>query len=271
MYAPVWWKLCFVTPYGEKRAYAPESCSVSILRPRIQPSFVTASAISMCQGARVDEQRNSSSRVQRHFTGPAGLQRGERGDRLGRGVDLAAEAAADGAADELELVQRQLEVRGDDAHREVERLRAGVDRQPAARLGHDERDLRLHRHVLDRGRAVDARDDRVGLRRRRASMSPLRIWRTSISASKCGYQLPQWWTCGASGSAALRMSKSAGRSSRSSSIASTAACAVSSSSAATARSAGPCSGPRPWRAAARRRGCRAPRGARRRGAGRPPR
>ena len=69
MYAPVWWKLCFVTPYGENRAYAPESWSVSIFRPRIQPSFVTASAISMCHGARVDEQRNSSSRVQRHFTG----------------------------------------------------------------------------------------------------------------------------------------------------------------------------------------------------------
>ena len=57
-----------MTPYGEKRAYAPESCSVSILRPRIQPSLVTASAISMCHGARVDEARNSSSRVQRHLT-----------------------------------------------------------------------------------------------------------------------------------------------------------------------------------------------------------
>src|SRR3989337_3852891 len=69
VYAPAWWKLCFVRPYGEKREYAPESWSVSILRPRTQPSFVTASAISMCHGARVDEQRNSSSRVQRHFTG----------------------------------------------------------------------------------------------------------------------------------------------------------------------------------------------------------
>ena len=55
----------------------------------------------------------------------------------------------------------------------------------------------------------------------------------SISASKCGYQFPQWWICGASGSAALRRSKSAGRSSNSISIASTAACAVCSSSAAT--------------------------------------
>src|SRR5918992_2985858 len=69
VYAPVWWKLCFVRPYGEKREYAPESWSVSILRPRIQPSEVTASEISMCHGARVDEQRNSSSRVQRHLTG----------------------------------------------------------------------------------------------------------------------------------------------------------------------------------------------------------
>src|SRR3989304_6713060 len=69
VYAPAWWKVFLVRPDGEKRAYAPESCSVSILRPGIQPSFVTASAISMCHGARVDEQRNSSSRVQRHFTG----------------------------------------------------------------------------------------------------------------------------------------------------------------------------------------------------------
>src|SRR5262245_38715519 len=68
-YAPVWWNECFVRPYGEKRAYAPESCSVSIFWPRIQPSLVIAVATSMCQGARVDEQRNSSSRVQRHFTG----------------------------------------------------------------------------------------------------------------------------------------------------------------------------------------------------------
>src|SRR5207253_10162725 len=69
VYAPEWWNACFVRPYGENRANAPESCSVSIRRPRIQPSFVTASAISMCHGARVEEQRNSSSRVQRHLIG----------------------------------------------------------------------------------------------------------------------------------------------------------------------------------------------------------
>src|SRR3990172_7237346 len=103
VYAPAWWKLCFVRPYGEKRAYAPESCSVSILRPRIQPSLVTASAISMCHGARVDEQG---------------------AHRLGRGVHLAAEAAADGAAYDLDPVQRELQVSADDPEGEVERLRA---------------------------------------------------------------------------------------------------------------------------------------------------
>src|SRR5262245_56203630 len=68
-YAPVWWNECFVSPYGENREYAPESWSVSIFWPRIQPSLVTAVASSMCHGARVEEQRNSSSRVQRHLTG----------------------------------------------------------------------------------------------------------------------------------------------------------------------------------------------------------
>ena len=61
-------------------------------------------------------------------------------------------------------------------------------------------------------------------------MLPLRIWRRSISSSKCVYQLPHWWICGASASNALRTSKSAGRSSKSTVIASTAAIAVSSSS-----------------------------------------
>ncbi len=54
-------------------------------------------------------------------------------------------------------------------------------------------------------------------------MSPLRIWRRSISPSKCGYQLPHWWIFGASASNAWRTSSSAGRSSKPTSIASTAA------------------------------------------------
>ena len=66
-----------------------------------------------------------------------------------------------------------------------------------------------------------------------SSTDPLRIWRRSISPSKCGYQLPHWCTLGASASNALRTSKSGVRSSYSMAIASTAAIAVSSSSAAT--------------------------------------
>ena len=37
--------------------------------------------------------------------GRAGQSRGENGERFGQGVDLAAEAAADGAADEMQLVR----------------------------------------------------------------------------------------------------------------------------------------------------------------------
>jgi hypothetical protein len=54
-------------------------------------------------------------------------------------------------------------VRGDDAHREVHRLRARVDGQPAAGLGHGKRYLRFHRAVLDCLRAIDAFDDQVRL------------------------------------------------------------------------------------------------------------
>ena len=46
---------------------------VRVRRPRIQPSLVTASCSSMCHGARVDEVRNSSSRVKRHLTGRRAL------------------------------------------------------------------------------------------------------------------------------------------------------------------------------------------------------
>ena len=224
--------------------YAPASCSVSIRRPRIQPSLVTASAISMCQGARVDEARNSSSRVQRHLTGPLRLERQERADRLGRRVDLAAEAAADGAADELELVQRALEVRGDDAHREVHRLRAGVDRQPPVRLRHDERDLRLERAVLDRLRPVDALDDHVGLRRTPTRRRPCGS-AGGRAARSGGRPAPT------GGSAATRdrtpcACRRAARAPRSRPrSASSASSAVSSSRRRRRRSAGPCSGPRP--------------------------
>ena len=70
-----------------------------------------------------------------HFllSGPAPLDglprllRGQRGQRVRGGVDLAAEAAADGAAHHLDLAHGQLEVRAHDAEREVHGLGAGVD------------------------------------------------------------------------------------------------------------------------------------------------
>jgi hypothetical protein len=83
---------------------------VIIFRASSQPSLVTASASSMCHGARVDEQRNSSSRVQRHLTGRLAFSASRAVIVSVAVVDLAAEAAADGAADELQLVERPLEV-----------------------------------------------------------------------------------------------------------------------------------------------------------------
>ena len=159
----MWWKLCFVSPYGEKRAYAPAVVqrqhlaaeNPAVLRHRVRDLDVPRRA-----GRRAEELL---------LAGPAplhGLARllGEQGThRLGGRVDLAAEAAADRAADDLELVQRQLQVRSDDAHREVERLRARVDREPTVRLRYDLAHLRLDRRVLDRGRTVDALHDQVGL------------------------------------------------------------------------------------------------------------
>ena len=94
--------------------------------------------------------------------GLARLLREQGTHRLGGRVYLAAETAADRAADDLQLVQRHLQVRCNDAHREVQRLRAGVDREPAVGLGHDLAHLGLDRGVLDRCRTVDALHDQVG-------------------------------------------------------------------------------------------------------------
>ena len=91
------------------------------------------------------------------------LDRQQRGDRLGSRVDLATEATAGGATDELQFVEWPVEVRCDDAHREVHRLRGRVDDEATAGLGHDLADLRLHRNVLDGGGAVDALHDHVSL------------------------------------------------------------------------------------------------------------
>ena len=200
---------------------------------------------------------------------PLRLHGEQRADRLGGRVHLAAEAAADGAADELQLVQRALQVRGDDAHGEVHRLRAGVDRQPPVGLRHGERGLRLERAVLDRLRAVDALDDRVGLlerglRRRpcgraggRAGRSGCRPAPTGGSAATRG-RTP--CACRRSARAPRRRSRSRRRR----------PARAPRSRRRRRRSAGPCSGPRPPPGAARRPGRRAPRGGRRRSAGRRP-
>ena len=122
-------------------------------------------------GARVEETRNSSSRVKRHLTG--------RCDLIASSAQIVSVAVSTlppkppptVPPTNFSLFSGHCEVRGDDAHREVHRLGAGVDRQPAAGLGHDERDLRLQRHVLDRLRAVDALDDHVGLLERRVDVA----------------------------------------------------------------------------------------------------
>ena len=98
-----WWNACFVTPYGEKHAYAPTSCRVTVRRPRISRRSSPHRRLDV-PGPRVDEARNSSSASS--ATSPAArLDREERADRLRRGLDLAAEAAADRTADELQPVQ----------------------------------------------------------------------------------------------------------------------------------------------------------------------
>ena len=69
------------------------------------------------------------------FHRPVGEHRAERGDRLDDHVDLAAEAAADRAADEAELVERHAEDQRHVVEREVERLRVGIDGDAAIALG----------------------------------------------------------------------------------------------------------------------------------------
>ena len=221
----------------------------------------------MCHGARVDEARNSSSRVQRHLTGAARLQREQRADRVGRGVDLAAEAAADGAADELQLVQRHLEVRRDDAHREVHRLRARVDRQPAARL----RD----REARPASPAASARSPAGGRRPRRScppARTPSRCRPCARGGGCTGRSADR--RCPSGGSAARR-GRAPGGCRRAPAAPRTRSRSPRPPPARPPptrprprRSAGPCSEPRRRRAAARRRGRRALRGARRRSAAR---
>ena len=94
---------------------------------------------------------------------PAGQLGGEDGDRLDDDVDLAAEAAADGAADEVQLVARHLQDDRGVVEREEHRLRVGVAGEAVIALGHDDAAGRLGRRMLDRRGPVGLLQDVVGL------------------------------------------------------------------------------------------------------------
>ena len=95
------------------------------------------------------------------------LVRGHRGDardRLDGHVDLAAEAAADRAADDLQLAERHVEDERRVVQGEEARLRVRVDLQAAVVLGLDDAARGLRRRLLDRLRLVLPLEDVVGLR-----------------------------------------------------------------------------------------------------------
>ena len=80
----------------------------------------------------------------------AGESRRQDGQRLGQGVDLAAKAAADGAADEMQLVRLHGVDLGRRVEREEQRLGRGVDNEAAIGVRHGDRAVGLGRRVLDR-------------------------------------------------------------------------------------------------------------------------
>ena len=111
--------------------YAPASCRVSVRRPRIHPSRVSGVGD-------LDVPGGPGRRAQHLFFArptpldrAAGLHGQHGGDGLGDGVELAPEAAAHGAADELELAGGQAQVPAGDLHGVVQGLAGGVDRHPA--------------------------------------------------------------------------------------------------------------------------------------------
>ena len=195
------------------------------------------------------------------------LEREERTDRLGGGVDLTAEAAADSAADELQPVQRHLQMGCHDAHGEVHGLGAGVDRQAPVGLRDGDRDLRLERHLLDRLRPVDALDDRV---RRVEGPVDVALPHTAVVVRPVvGIHVPplvDLRRLGVEARAHVEVRRRAPR--RRSRSPRPRPGRPPRSRPRRPRSAGPCSGRPPRRAAARPQGRRGPRGGRRRSEGR---
>ena len=106
----------------------------------------------------------SSCRLSRWRTGAPVNPRGEDGERFGQGVDLAAEAAADGAADEMQLVRLHGVDLGRGVEREEQRLGRGVDDEAAVGVRHRDRAVGLGRGVLDRRHLIALFQNHVGLR-----------------------------------------------------------------------------------------------------------
>ena len=92
----------------------------------------------------------------------AGQHRAEDGQRLGQGIDLAAEAAADGSSDEMKGVRGHIENLGAGVEREEQRLRRGVDDIAAVGVGGCDRAVGLGRRVLDRRHLIALLEHMVG-------------------------------------------------------------------------------------------------------------
>ena len=101
--------------------------------------------------------------VEHVLAGAPRQQGAEGGERLVQAVDLAAEAAADGAADEVQAVGRHLQELGGGVEREEQRLGRGVDDDAVVGLGRGDGAAGLGRRLLDRRHLVAALDDVVGL------------------------------------------------------------------------------------------------------------
>ena len=83
-------------------------------------------------------------------------------ERLGQRVDLAAEAAADRAADEMKGVGWHIEDLGAGVEREEQRLRRGVDDIAPVGVGRGDRAVGLGRRMLDRRHLVALLEHMVG-------------------------------------------------------------------------------------------------------------
>ena len=98
--------------------------------------------------------------------GPPGQHRAQDRERLGQRIHLAAKAAADRAADEVEGVGRQVQDLGAGVDREEQCLRRGVDDVAAVGVGRGDRAIGFGRRVLDRRHLVALFEHVVGGRER---------------------------------------------------------------------------------------------------------